>query len=104
MDAELLFKRKFEVTTKAGMPIAFFMDLYRLPKGSEHEYKFSWIAFDPDDPTRRVLFDCHKPKGAHIHLDGDSGGEPIEPMDIDSAIALFFETVREHFGDFDLEE
>lgn len=105
MEAEQLFRHKFEITTKAGNPIVIFMDLYRLPRGAKKEYperfKFSWIAFDPDNSARRVLFDCHGDKGPHRHLDDDEEGAPFDWKGLDSAIELFFATVRNHLGDFD---
>jgi hypothetical protein len=84
------------------------MDLYRLPNGSKKEYpegyKFSWIAFDPENEVKRVLFDCHSKKGPHVHLDDDKEGQAFHWKDLDAASELFFATVKKHFGDFDLEE
>jgi hypothetical protein len=81
VEAELLFERKFEITTKAGLPVVIFMDLYKLPKGAKKDYpegyKFSWIAFDSENEAKRVLFDCHTKKGPHLHLDGDKKVSPL---------------------------
>lgn len=84
------------------------MDLYKLPKGHPKSfpdgYKFSWIAFDPEDKEAKVLFDCHPPKGPHIHVDNDVEGEPFEWRSIDDAYALFLAEVRQRFGYFMLDE
>ena len=47
-----------------------------------------------------MLFDCHHPKGPHVHIDDDPEGEPIEWTTVDEAYELFFDTIRERFGDF----
>jgi hypothetical protein len=52
------------------------MDLYKLPEGHPKSFpdghRFSWIAFDSDDESMRVLFDCHHPKGPHFHVDNEA--------------------------------
>lgn len=108
MKAELVFKRKFAVTTRAGRRIVVFADLYRLPKpekksGAE-KFKFSWIAFDSENESRRVLMDCHEPKGPHIHFDDDKDGQVFRWTGIDAAWVMFFDTIRSHFGDLIEEE
>lgn len=75
------------------------MDLYQLPGTTQSEFRFSWIAFDPNDPARRVLFDSHPPKGPHFHLDNDADGKPFVWVSIEDAIRLFREKVSEHFGE-----
>ena len=86
------------------------MDVYRLPKGHPETfpdgYRFSWIAYDSEKETNRVLFDCHHPKGPHFHIDHDPEGQPFEWKSLEAAYDLFFEKIRERFGDFqmDLEE
>ncbi len=83
------------------------MDLFQIPeperKNYPEGYRFSWIAFDAEDPEERVLFDCHPPKGPHIHVDG----EPeflFKWKSLEQSEALFFEKVQEKFGAFRSEE
>lgn len=82
------------------------MDLFRLteedPAQTHPEgYRFSWIAFDRESPEKRVLFDCHPPKGPHFHLDEDREGVPFEWTSLAAAIEFFRQKVREHFGELD---
>jgi hypothetical protein len=102
--AARIFKRRFNLKCLSGRLLVVVMDLYRLPDGHPKSfpegYRFSWIAFDPDEEGARVLFDCHHPKGPHVHLDDDQEGEPIEWTTVDEAYVLFFDTIRERFGDF----
>jgi hypothetical protein len=84
------------------------MDLHKLPEGHSENfpegYKFSWIAFDPNRESERVLFDCHFPKGPHFHIDDEVEGEPFKWTSLDAAYDLFFVKVKERFGRFILEE
>ena len=79
------------------------MDLYQLPHGHPESfpegYKFSWTAFIPDGDGR-VLFDCHPPKGPHMHIDGDIEGTPFRWVSPENAYDLFFEKIKELFGEF----
>lgn len=97
-----IFSRRFKITCKNREMVVVFMDLYKLADDragvSPEGYRFSWIAFDPEDESTRVLFDCHPPKGPHIHVDGDREGTPFEWRSLDEAQALFFEKVAEKFG------
>lgn len=103
-----MFKRKFAVTTRAGRRIVVFADLYRLPKPEmkrgPDRYKFSWIAFDSENDSKKVLMDCHEPKAPHIHLDDDPNGRAFRWRGIDAAWELFFDTIRSHFGELVEEE
>lgn len=79
------------------------MDLYKLPSEAEgypEGYKFSWIAFDPEEPSNRVLFDSHPPKGPHIHIDEEKIGVPYEWKGLDEAQTFFEAKIQERFGDF----
>ena len=67
-------------------------------------YKFSWIAFSGEDPSIRVLFDCHPPKGPHAHFDADQEGKPFEWESLESAQHLFMNSVIHHFGPLTDEE
>ena len=75
MEAQKIYSNRFSITCKNGLVLAVFMDLYKLPEGHHDSfpegYKFSWIAFDPENPSKQVLLDCHVPKGPHFHTDQD---------------------------------
>ena len=47
-------------------------EIFKIPEAQAHQFpdgfKVSMIAFRDDDPERRVLLDCHPPKGPHYHL------------------------------------
>jgi hypothetical protein len=106
--ALLLFERRFTLTCVGGRVVEVFMDLYQLPEGYSQAYpegyRFSWIAFDSENPQARVLFDCHHPKGPHVHVDEDSDGESFEWTSLDEVYELFFEKLRERFGDYQMDE
>lgn len=84
------------------------MDLYRLPRGHSKSfpegYRFSWIAYDSEDVMARVLFDCHHPKGPHVHVDQDPSGKAVEWVSLESSYERFFKIVRDRFGDFEVTE
>ncbi|TVQ77823.1 MAG: hypothetical protein EA369_08535 [Bradymonadales bacterium] len=104
MDAELIFEIRFSIVLKSGEILVVFMDLYKIPRVNTKDFpgghRFSWIAFDPEAPERRVLFDSHPPKGPHIHIDDELEGKPFEWVSVDQAKRLFFKCVKEHFGKF----
>jgi hypothetical protein len=88
--------------TEAGKPVEVHMDPYRLEDADARDgvaFRFSWIAFDPENPMRRVLFDSHPPKGPHFHIDEDPEGQAFTWESIDAAIQLFREKVAAHFGE-----
>ena len=62
-------------------------------------YRFGWIAFDRFNKMKSVLFDCHPPKGAHYHIDGEQPGTSFEWTGLNDATTLFWMKVWEHFGD-----
>jgi hypothetical protein len=69
MKATLLLEANELFTTRTGRTVEIQMDLYQLSGTSGrdgNDYRFSWIAFDTEDPMRRILFDCHPPKGPHF--------------------------------------
>ena len=107
-DAIRLFSKRFELMCKDDRPIAVYMDLYKLPEGHFQSFpqgfRFSWIAYDPEEPSARVLFDCHHPKGPHVHVDSDPEGQPFLWTTLDDAYALFFKKVEERFGEFTMQE
>ena len=104
MKAALLFEVRRLFETESGKTIVMVMDLYELPEASAADdvhtrYKFSWIAFRQEAPEERVLFDCHKPKGIHYHIDDDKEGQPLECSSISETIELFQSRVAERFGE-----
>jgi hypothetical protein len=54
------------------------------------------IAFRDDDPERRILLDCHPPKGPHYHV----GTEEVqfEWQGLQNADDLFWKLVEAEFG------
>jgi hypothetical protein len=104
MKASLIFQTKFTRTLASGKVLTVFMDLYQLPlkRGQQARfpsgYKFSWIAFDAEAPGKKVLFDCHKDKGAHIHFDEKELDREVNVSSVDEAEKLFYELIAERFG------
>jgi hypothetical protein len=100
--AELIFKTRNTLETTQGKPIAISMDLYKLPEPFDPTYpdgyRFSWIAYEDKEPSNRVLFDCHSPKGPHMHIDGDKEGVRFKWESVAQARSLFFKTVVDRFG------
>ena len=82
MNATLIFHEKFAVRTTEGREVLIELDLYKLPDPYDSTYpegyRFSWIALDPNDAAQRVLFDCHPPKGPHLHIDMEKEGTPFK--------------------------
>ncbi len=104
MKAALLFESRQVFGTASGMTIVMEMNLYELPAVEAtadpgERYRFSWIAFDQADPAKRILFDCHAPKGTHFHIDDDKDGSPFVWSSLSDAIQLFQKKVTEHFGE-----
>ncbi len=101
MKAVLLHKSKTTMTVASGT-IAIYVDTFQLQgvkdPSSWGAYRFSWIAFDPDEPGARVLVDCHEPKGPHWHIDGDEVGQPFTWTGLKEAEDFFFQKVEERFG------
>ena len=102
MKAVLLQKSKTTMTVSSGRIIAIYADTFQLPGkdlSSWNAYRFSWIAFDPDETSARVLFDCHEPKGPHWHIDSDEVGQPFTWTGLKEAEEFFFQKVEERFGE-----
>jgi hypothetical protein len=107
MKATLVYSDKVTVTVKGQRRISVVMDLYKLPSaqsGYPEGYKFSWIAFDPQNPSQRVLFDVHPPKGPHLHIDGDLEGTPYSWTGLKDAEEFFLAKIQERFGEITEEE
>ena len=101
MKARLVTRRRFLVESRKGKQIVVEMDLFDvsgpgaevLPGG----YRFSWIAFNAQNPMERVLFDSHPPKGPHFHIDNRKNEIKIEWTSLTQVEQLFFRTVARHF-------
>ena len=102
MKATLVFHTKVVITVTGQRSISVEMDLYKLPSaqgGYPDGYKFSWIAFDPNEPLERILFDIHPPKGPHLHIDGDPVGTPYVWLGLSEAEEFFVSQTEARFGE-----
>jgi hypothetical protein len=101
--AQLLFSEKRTVFLLFGGSVRIFMDCYKIDSlnvGFGEAFTFSWIAYDPEDPARKVLMDQHSGKPCHLHI-GDREVELKVKFDsIDEAVLAFSLEVRKYFGDF----
>jgi len=100
MKARLVNQRRFLVQSRKGRQIVVEMDLFEVTgPGAERlrgGYRFSWIAFNAQNPMERVLFDSHPPKGPHFHLDDRKNEIKIEWTSLAQAEELFFRMVARH--------
>ncbi len=75
-------------------------EIFKIPDEQAHAFpdghKVSMIAFRDDDPEKRVLLDCHPPKGPHYHI-GDIESS-FEWGGLKSADDLFWKLVEAEFG------
>lgn len=103
MGAQLVFRFRNVLTTSSGTRVALYMDLFKISPPHDPCYpegfKFSWIAFDPENPEIRILFDCHSPKGPHLHIDSDPVGTSFKWTSLENARSLFYLKVIDHFGE-----
>lgn len=101
MKATLINRRRFVVFSRRGKPVVVEMELFQISGGgSIHHpegYRVGWIAFDPENSEKRVLFDSHPPKGIHFHVDSDAEGVPFRWQSLAKAEQMFFEMVCRHF-------
>lgn len=78
-------------------------EIFKIPKAQGHDFpdgfKVSMIAFRSDMPERRILLDCHPPKGPHYHV----GTEEVqfEWQGLQSADDLFWKLVKTEFGNLE---
>lgn len=103
MDAKLIYRRRVTRRTLENQEIRIVMDLYEIPEPERAKYpegfRFSWIAFDVENPEQRVLFDCHPPKGPHFHVNNEPEIQ-IQWVSLEKTEALFFEKVQASLGNF----
>jgi hypothetical protein len=86
-----------------GRSVIVQMDLYQVADASGQPwlpegFRFSWIAFNPDDPTEKVLMDAHRGKGPHMHIGNDPEGIQFNWMGLDDALDRFRREVEKYFG------
>ena len=101
MKAALVDERRFVVFSRTGRPIVIEMKLFKITgKEAVHHpegYRVGWIAFELENPGKRVLFDSHPPKGIHFHIDADEHGTSFTWKSLEKAEQMFFEKVQRHF-------
>jgi len=96
---------KRPILLRADGLVVVVMDLFEITPAPRpglflERYRLSWIAFDQDNPDRRVLMDSHPPIGIHYHLD-DGAQVPVELKTLDQALLFFEQKVIEHFGEIE---
>lgn len=78
------------------------MRLQKLPniqrKEFPQDYKFSWIAYNLENTSERVLFDNHHGKIPHYHIDKDKQGISFAWASQEKSEKLFWEKVQKRFG------
>lgn len=75
-------------------------EIFKIPEAQSSMFpdgfKLSFIAFRNDEPTRKVLLDCHPPKGPHYHI-GEAEFS-FEWSGLEDAEKLFWQLVENEFG------
>lgn len=102
MRAHLLFKDRQEWGLKFGGVLAISMDCYQVTNSNlefEKTFVFSWIAFDPENPERRVLMDQHRTKACHLHLGTREVLLQKIPRTLEDALVVFRNEVEKYFGE-----
>jgi hypothetical protein len=95
-------KTVLKATSSEGayLKVAVRIEVFKIPEAKAKEfpdgYKVSMIAFREDSPDRRVLLDCHPPKGPHVHV-GESEIK-FEWQGLDHAYYYFWSLVEAEFG------
>ena len=81
MKAKKIFSEKDIYKTSLNdevFRVSVIREIFKIPASKAHEFpdghKVSMIAFHDDDPDKRVLLDCHPPKGPHYHV----GNEEVQ--------------------------
>jgi hypothetical protein len=100
--AKLLFQEKGTWDRVFGGSVTIFMDCYEVEstdQGFDKAFTFSWIAFDPEKPDRRVLMDQHRGRPCHLHIGDKEIFMTVEFDSLDKAISFFFLEVKKHFGE-----
>lgn len=92
-------RRSASIEYENGQIVSIRMDLFSIEgsSSSANGFRFSWIAFDLEEPDRKVLFDNHLPKGPHFHNRGQETS--FEWKGVPDALRLFVDLVQLEFGD-----
>lgn len=98
-DAIPIMRKSASIEYGNGQIVSIRMDLFAFEERTSNTigFRFSWIAFDLEEPERRVLFDNHPPKGPHFHKQGQETS--FEWNGVPHALKLFVDLVRLEFGD-----
>lgn len=101
--SKLLFKERFVEELPEGrgdLVVAIEARLIgeKAPAEFPEGIKFRWIAYLDENPSMRVLMDCHSGKGPHIHVDDDPEGVPFVWTTLDDALVLFGSEIQKRFG------
>lgn len=96
------YHRKGEYLMSSGQWITVEIKLIKLPNINKSEfpqdYKFSWIAFNKDEPSERILFDNHHAKAPHFRINGQE--EYFQWKSLDDTLELFYQKILSKFGRF----
>lgn len=75
-------------------------EIFKIPMAQAHHFpdgfKVSMIAYRNDLPEKRILLDCHPPKGPHYHLENQEVN--FQWQGLDHADELFWQLVETEFG------
>jgi hypothetical protein len=103
VESEVEFHWKEDYLMSSDQIVTIEMKLIKLPKINKKEfpedYKFSWSAFNRDNPEERVRFDNHDRKNPHYHLDNQE--EFFTWISLDNSLELFYQKVIIKFGNFE---
>lgn len=101
--ATKIFSQKavFKATSKGEeFRVSIIKEIFQIPEANAHHFpegfKVSMIAYRNDLPEKRVLLDCHPPKGPHYHVGRVE--ETFEWKGLDYADELFWKLVETEFG------
>ena len=97
-NATLIMRRSASIEYENGQIVSIRMDLFAIEGNASgaDRFRFSWIAFDFEEPDRSVLFDNHPPKGPHFHKRGQETS--FSWNGVPHALAMFVDLVRLEFG------
>lgn len=91
--------------TEKGYLIGLRMKLWHFPKVKISEfpegYKLSWIVFNLSNKKNQVLFDNHKGKSLHYHI--DSKEDFFAWKSLAETEKMFWQMAYQRFGYFDYE-
>ncbi len=102
MKATKVFEVERIIELKSGVQCRLHMDLFDVGKGRAkglflERFRFSWIFFEVENPMHRVLVDCHRPFGVHVHYD-DGPQESVTAKTLDEVRDFFTAAIKKHFG------